>query len=134
MNELTREPAQADPLPFPIQGSGEQTRSFIYIDDFLDGLMLLLEKGRHLEIYNIGTSEEVAIGELARLVAECYGRRVRLETGDPAEGGTLRRCPNIRKISALGFQPKIPLRKGVGLAVSWYRRNSERFAVKGGAQ
>ena len=53
---------------FNILGSGEETRSFIYIDDFIDAFDLILRKGKHLNIYNIGTSEKVKIKKLAFLI------------------------------------------------------------------
>ena len=69
MNKLTQE-TDGDIIDFPIQGSGEETRSFIYIDDFIDGILTLIQKGEHLNIYNIGTMEEISIKELANFVGE----------------------------------------------------------------
>ncbi len=46
-----------DPVPFPIQGTGTQTRSFVYIEDFIDGLMLAINRGVHRGIYHVGTME-----------------------------------------------------------------------------
>src|SRR5205823_3146564 len=60
-------------LTFPIQGDGRQTRSFIYIDDFTDGLMRVIEHGRHLNIYHIGTTDELSIREVAEKVAAALG-------------------------------------------------------------
>src|SRR5438132_5372077 len=80
--------AQADPIPFSIQGTGRQTRSFVYVDDFIDGVMLVLDKGEHLNIYHIGTLEEVSVETLASLVAEQFGRRIKIVPGPPAHGGT----------------------------------------------
>ena len=44
-------------IPFPIQGTGRETRSFIHIDDFTAALILVLEQGQHLNIYHIGTED-----------------------------------------------------------------------------
>ena len=46
---------------FKIQGTGKEIRSFIYIDDFIDAFNLIIKKGKHLSIYNIGTSEKINI-------------------------------------------------------------------------
>ena len=46
-------------IRFPIQGSGQETRAFVYIDDFTDGLMKVIECGEHMQIYHIGTMEEI---------------------------------------------------------------------------
>jgi len=110
-------------LPFPIQGDGNQTRAFVHIDDLVEGMMMLFERGRHLEIYNIGTEDELSIRNLAEKVAAVFGRKIRLEFGPPAEGGTERRCPAIGKIRALGYQPQIAIDKGVRDVVEWYAAN-----------
>src|SRR5256885_413244 len=52
-------------IVLPIEGSGQETRSFVFIDDLIAGLMLVLEKGEHLAIYNIGTEDEISIKQLA---------------------------------------------------------------------
>jgi nucleoside-diphosphate-sugar epimerase len=114
------QPHSTEPVPFPIQGTGSQTRSFVYVDDFIDGMMLVLEAGEHLGIYHIGTLEEVTIESLAQLIAEQYGRRIQIVPGPPAEGGTNRRCPDITKIMKLGFRPKHTLREALPGVVRWY--------------
>jgi nucleoside-diphosphate-sugar epimerase len=113
----------ADPVPFPIQGSGDQTRSFVYVDDFTDGVMLALERGEHLGIYHVGTREEVTIRDLAERVARCFGRRIQVVPGAAAEGGTTRRCPDISKISRLGYAPRFTLDTALPLVTRWYDAN-----------
>jgi len=112
-----------DPVRFPIQGTGTQTRSFVFIDDFVDGLMAIIRGGVHLNIYNIGTLEEVAIADLARMVGDLFGKRIEIVPGPPADGGAWRRCPDIAKIAALGYSPKILLREGLAITTKWYRDN-----------
>ena len=51
---------------FQIQGKGHETRSFIYIDDFINAFDLLIRKGKHLNVYNIGTKETISIRNLAK--------------------------------------------------------------------
>lgn len=107
-------------IPFQIQGNGRESRAFIYIDDFTDGLMRVIESGEHLNIYNIGTTEEIQMGELAHKVASCLDMKIEVVPGPAAAGGTSRRCPNIGKIKALGFEPKIPFDEGLANTVKWY--------------
>ncbi len=90
-------------------GTGSETRAFVSIDDFTDGLAILLERGRHREIYNIGTTEEVTIADLARKIAGRFGREIEIVPGPPAKGSTSRRCPDIAKLAALGYSPMIDL-------------------------
>jgi UDP-glucose 4-epimerase len=111
------------PVPFPIQGSGDQTRAFVHIDDFIDGLMIVIEKGRHLGLYHIGNPEEVTVANLANRVLRCFGRDAAVEPGPEAPGATLRRCPDITKLRALGFRPSVSLDRGLHETVDWYSRN-----------
>lgn len=107
-------------IPFTIQGTGEQTRAFVHVDDFTAGVMLLLAKGEHLNIYNIGTMEEITVRDVAEAVARRLGTNIRIVPGREAEGGTPRRCPDTRKIAALGFSPRVPFDKGLATTVDWY--------------
>ncbi len=107
-------------IEFPIQGSGKETRSFIYIDDFIKGLKLLIDKGKHLGLYHIGTTEEISIKDLAEEIGQCFGRKIKIVPGKLAEGSSLRRCPDISKIKGLGFKPKIGLNEGLQPTIEWY--------------
>jgi nucleoside-diphosphate-sugar epimerase len=121
---MQRLAANSGALRFPIQGTGTQTRSFVFIDDFIDGLMAMLRGGMHLNTYNIGTLEEVTISDLARMVGDLFNKRIEVVPGPPAAGGTCRRCPDIAKIAALGFSPRVSLREGLAITVDWYRENA----------
>lgn len=113
-----------DLLRFPIQGSGNETRAFVYIDDFTAGMMIILKKAKNLETYNIGTKEEVRIKDLANEVAKFYNRRIKIVQGKLAAGGTNRRLPDISKIEKLGYKPKIKLSEGIKLTAQWYNANA----------
>ena len=115
-------PVQADgAAEFPIQGSGQETRSFIYIDDFCRGMELVLEKGEHLGIYHVGADEECAIADLANLVAASMGVEIAVRPGQLLSGSTSRRCPDITKLRNLGFQPGLNLAEGVERYVAWFK-------------
>ncbi len=111
-------------LRFAIQGSGEETRSFCYIDDLVAGVIIVREKGEHLGIYHVGTTEEVAIADLARRVAAAAGRKIELVKGPPAAGGTPRRCPDISKLEKLGYKPRVPLDEGLKITLDWCWQNA----------
>ena len=118
--------AQASgPLRFEIQGSGQETRSFCYVDDLVAGVMAMRAKGEHLGIYHVGTMEEVAIADLARRMARLAGHEIELVAGPPAAGGTPRRCPDISKLTRLGYKPRVPLDQGLKTTLDWYWRNAE---------
>lgn len=107
-------------LAFPIQGSGEETRSFCHVDDLVQGVMVMREKGEHLNIYHIGTTEEVSIADLARRMAAIAGREIALRPSAVLAGSTPRRCPDISKLAALGYAPRVPLDEGLPPTLKWY--------------
>lgn len=108
------------PIELPIQGDGSETRAFVHVEDFTDGVMAVLDRGSHLTTYHVGTDEEVSIADLARLIGKLQGREVRLVPGPPPSGATPRRCPDITRARSLGYQPRIPLEAGLRDSVSWY--------------
>lgn len=110
----------SDEPVFPIQGSGQETRSFIEIEDFAEGMRIVLERGEHLQIYHLGNDQETSVAEVARLVANSLNREIEIQPGSLLPGSTLRRCPDISKMRALGFQPRIPLADGIDRYVKWY--------------
>lgn len=102
---------------FTIQGTGNEIRSFIYIDDFIEGIRLLIKKGKHLNIYNIGTSEKVMIKQLVNKLSKIFNKKIILNKINLQKGGTKIRVPNISKIKKLGFRPKYNLNSGLKMTV-----------------
>lgn len=112
------------PVPFEVQGGGTQTRSFCHVDDLVRGVLVMRERGEHLGIYHVGTTEEVTIADLAHRIASHAGREIAL-IGTPAPaGGTDRRCPDIGKLAKLGYAPRVPLSEGLPPTVDWYWANA----------
>ena len=107
---------------FTLQGSGKETRSFVYINDFIEAAMKVIEKGENKGIYHIGTQEEIPIYRLAQLVCEQLEitPSPEFQFTQPAKGNTSRRCPDIKKLKDLGFEPKISLKEGLKLTIPWY--------------
>lgn len=112
------------PVSLPIEGDGRQTRAFVFIDDCVDGIVKLAEKGKHLNIYHIGSSEEVTIAELAKRVLQFFGREVQLVPLPEPLGATPRRCPDISKMRGLGYAPKVNLQNGLPRLAAWYVENA----------
>ena len=105
---------------FTIKGSGNESRSFIYIDDFVSAFSLLIKKGKHLNIYNIGTTERIKIKNLAKKMSNILKKKILIRKGRIAKGGTKNRCPDIKKIKKLGFRQKILLEQGLRKTIDWY--------------
>jgi nucleoside-diphosphate-sugar epimerase len=107
-------------IQFPIQGSGRETRSFCHIDDLVQGVLVMRDKGEHLGIYHVGTSEEISIAELAERMAAVAGREIALVPSAVLPGSTPRRCPDISKLAALGYRPRVMLEHGLPPTLKWY--------------
>jgi nucleoside-diphosphate-sugar epimerase len=129
MHSLLKDTSEENgPVQFPIQGSGEETRSFIYIDDMVAGILKVIEKGEHLGIYHVGTESEITIKELALEMAQYFGRELEIVPGKLQLGGTVRRCPSIKKMQAIGFEPVVSLKEGLSATIPWYIENAEKNA------
>lgn len=118
-----QEAAEAGEATIRLQGDGTETRAFCYVDDVVDGIVTMWEKGETMNVYHIGSMEEVAIADVAKLVSEALGGKFALVPGPAAEGGTPRRCPDIAKMRALGYEPAVSLAEGVARTVRWYLDN-----------
>lgn len=105
-----------------IQGSGNEIRTFIYIDDFISGFEKIISNGKHLNIYNIGTTERIKINNLTKLIAKIMLKKVVLKKGKLKKGGTPIRCPNINKIKSIGFKKKYNLLSGLKKTIEWYNK------------
>ena len=110
-------------IDFPIQGSGDETRAFCFVDDAVDGLLLSAKHGVKGEIYHIGTDDEISIKELAILLAKSLGVEINIEQGDLLQGSTDRRRPDITKLSKLGYKPSVSLPEGLSETLEWYINN-----------
>ncbi len=98
---------------FSIQGSGNEVRSFIYIDDFIKGFDRIYQKGKNLEIYNIGTDKKIKIINLVKILSRIFDKKIITKKNKLLQGSPNLRCPNINKIKKLGFKPNISLEKGL---------------------
>jgi dTDP-glucose 4,6-dehydratase/UDP-glucose 4-epimerase len=109
---------------FEIQGTGHETRSFCYISDCIDQLVLLLQKSSG-GIYHVGTMDERTITDVASGVAACYGREIKIIPGTLQKGSTPRRLPDTTKIQALGngYRPQVSFDEGLARTVAWYREH-----------
>lgn len=119
------------PLMLTIRGDGSQTRAFVHIDDFTRGLRLVMDQGEDGGIYHVGTREEVTIAALAHAISAALGRRVVLRPTLAPSGETDRRCPDISRVEALGYAPRISLVEGIPPVARWYRDNRALEATGG---
>jgi UDP-glucose 4-epimerase len=124
MRALAAKDAHQDgAVPFEIQGDGTETRSFCYVDDVVEGILLMYDRGGHREIYHIGSDEEISIRDLAGRIGKIVGVDLDIRSGAAPAGGTRRRCPDISKMRALGWSLDVGLDDGLERTVDWYREH-----------
>jgi nucleoside-diphosphate-sugar epimerase len=101
-----------------IWGDGEQTRSFCYVDDCLDGLMRLMASGYHLPL-NLGQDRLVTINQLADIVGDIAGVALRKHHVPGPQGVRGRNSNNTRLRQVLGWEPHISLEDGLARTYPW---------------
>lgn len=111
---------------FEIQSDGSETRAFAYVDDVVDGIVRMHASGAHREVYHIGNDHEVSIRDLVAATASAVDATLTIVPGQAAAGGTPRRCPDISKMRALGYDPKIDLVEGLKRTAEWYAQHRTR--------
>jgi GDP-L-fucose synthase len=106
-------------------GDGSPTREFLYVEDAAEGIALALERYDGPDPVNLGTDDEVAIRELAELVAEAtgYDGEIVWDTTKP-NGQPRRRLDVSRAAELFGFRAETPLREGLVQTVAWYREHA----------
>ena len=110
--------------PLTIYGSGEQTRSFCFVTDLIEGIARLMALAGNPEApVNIGNPDEYSINELAALVVELTGSSSRTVYQKlPADDPRCRR-PDISRANALlDWSPRVPIREGLSAIIEWFDR------------
>ena len=113
--------------PLTIYGSGEQTRSFCYVDDLIDGIRRLMDSDEHQPV-NIGNPNEISILDFARMINEIAANPggLNINTSDRLGDDPERRQPDIsRAKEILGWEPKIDLHEGLERTITYMRNKLE---------
>lgn len=118
-----------------VWGSGTPRREFLHVDDMAEACLFVMDLPRdayesetepmrsHL---NVGTGEDVSIGELAGIVAEATGFRGRIVFDRSRPDGAPRKLLDVDRLARLGWRARIPLAEGVAGTVAWYRERLDR--------
>lgn len=110
--------------PITIYGRGEQTRSFCYVDDLIDGLVRLMNSDDHVTgPINLGNPQEFTIRSLAEQIIELVGSKSALEFRPLPMDDPMQRQPEISQaFELLGWAPSIELRKGLKQTIDYFSR------------
>lgn len=116
---LCRKVARAgDGGAIDIWGDGEQTRTYCYVDDCVEGIHRLMRSDHHDPI-NLGSDRLITINELARLVARIAGKHLTLRHVAGPEGVRGRGSDNARMRAVLDWEPRVPLEEGMRRTYDW---------------
>lgn len=96
-----------------IWGTGTPRREFLHADDLADACYFLMQKYDEAGFVNIGTGEDIPIGELAMLIKDIVGYSGSLEYDTTKPDGTPRKLMDVSKLHALGWRASIGLREGI---------------------
>jgi GDP-D-mannose 3',5'-epimerase len=114
---------------FIVWGTGEQTRSFMYVSDCVEALLRLEERASNPPlIVNVGSDEPVSIGELAEMIVEISGKDIEIKYDPSKPVGPLSRTAEIKKArEALGWSPKVSLEDGLRETYAWAEKKLKLF-------
>jgi len=109
--------------PLTIYGSGEQTRSFCYIDDLVDGMIRAMEQTKSIGPINLGNPHEFTIQELCQKVIQLTKTRSTIIHQPLPQDDPTRRCPDITLAKKLlNWDPKIQLNEGLEKTIPYFQK------------
>jgi len=107
--------------PLTVYGDGNQTRSFCYVDDLIEGIVRLGQSDEHMPV-NIGNPNEFTILECAEAVLQVTGSKSELRFEPLPEDDPTRRRPDITKArTLLGWEPKVELKEGLEKSLDFFK-------------
>jgi UDP-glucuronate 4-epimerase len=111
--------------PVRVNGDGEQSRGFTYIDDIARGVISALKPLGH-EVINLGGHEVITINNLIRLIEEIVGKKAIVEYGPPDLADMRSNWADVTKAGELlGWEPQFNMRAGIEKLVEWYKAERE---------
>lgn len=103
-----------------VEGTGEETRSFCYIDDTIEATILVKDKqDNQIDVFNIGIDHETKIKDLIKILENITNKKLKTVFQSRKQLGTARRIPDISKIKKLGYNPRFSLQDGIKTTYKW---------------
>ncbi len=103
-----------------IWGTGNPMREFLYVDDLADALLYLMLHYKEEMHINVGTGEDIRIGDLALLIKEIVGFDGDIVNDLSKPDGTPRKLLDVTKLRSIGFKHKTELREGIAKVYDWF--------------
>jgi GDP-L-fucose synthase len=111
-----------------VWGTGTPRREFLFVDDMADACVHLMKTYSRPELVNIGSGEDIAIAEFARLVAKVVGYTGAIRFDSSRPDGTPRKLLDVSRIASLGWRARTSLEDGIRLAYRAYLSDSKQAA------
>jgi len=106
--------------PFVVWGTPDVVRDFIYVDDVVNGMLLIMDEGNPMEPYNLGSGESITIGRLVESVLSACDLQLNVEWDSTKPTTIPFKLADIDKITKLGFVPKYTFEQGIKKTIEWY--------------
>ena len=106
--------------PFVVWGTPDVVRDFIYVEDVINGMLLIMDKGNPMEPYNLGSGESITIGRLVESVLTAGDLKLNVEWDSTKPTTIPFKLADISKITKLGFVPKYTFEQGIKKTIEWY--------------
>ena len=119
INKISRQ-KKLQNIKIKIFGSGNETRSFIYINDAIDGIIRIYKKGPQNSIFNLGTDQEIKIKNLIKNLGKILGKNIKIKPDALHRGSVSRRCPDVTKLKKLGHRNNFDLMRGLKETIKFY--------------
>lgn len=108
-----------------IYGDGSQTRTFVYVDDLVDGLIITMDKGLKGEVYNVGGKSQNSVKEVADAMIKISGKNHEIRYVPHFISDMTGRQPDITKVATLGWEPSTTLEEGLAKFMNSYESQTE---------
>lgn len=99
--------------PITVHGKGLQKRTFCFVDDLVDGLILVMETGKSGEVYNLGSNQQISITDLAKLIIKTTKSKSKIKFVKRPEHDHQARLPDLKKVKKLGWKMNVNLKDGI---------------------
>ncbi|MBS0625109.1 MAG: NAD-dependent epimerase/dehydratase family protein [Verrucomicrobia bacterium] len=130
---LCRKVAEAqDGGTVEVWGRGDQTRSFLYIDECIEGIRRVMNGPAGLPVLNLGSEENIPINELTQMIAEIANKRIEIKNVEGPEGVRGRTSDNFLLQEKLGWQPSQSLKDGLKKLYPWIQQQVALRAIARG--
>ena len=121
------EAKENDECKVMVWGSGRALREFLYIEDFAEACLFLMQEFSAPGPINVGTGEDITISDVASLIREVVGYQGKLIFDTSKPDGTPRKLLDVSRLTKAGWRAKTVLREGISKTWQWYSKERQRL-------